>query len=160
MLTKRIIACLDMDDGRVVKGVRFQNLRDSGDPAKLAAAYADAGADEIVLLDITATSGDRKTLLDVVRRTAPSMFVPFTVGGGIRSLADATAVFEAGADKVTVNSAMLLRGPARPNREAPANCCSPPWIGTAPVQASTANLPPRSLGLFQFQLLLRAAPAR
>lgn len=107
MLTKRIIACLDMDAGRVVKGVRFQNLRDSGEPAELAAAYAAAGADEIVLLDVTATSGHRKTLLEVVRRTARSMFVPFTVGGGIRNLEDATAVFEAGADKITVNSAAV-----------------------------------------------------
>ena len=84
MLTKRIIACLDMDGGRVVKGVQFKNLRDAGDPAECAAAHARNGADEIVLLDITATSGNRRTMLDAVRRTARSLFVPFTVGGGIR----------------------------------------------------------------------------
>jgi cyclase len=107
VLTKRIIACLDMDGGRVVKGVRFKNLRDAGDPAACAAAHAAHGADEIVLLDITATSGNRRTLLDAVRRTACSLFVPFTVGGGIRSLEDAAAVFDAGADKIAINSAAV-----------------------------------------------------
>jgi len=107
VLTKRIIACLDMDGGRVVKGVRFKNLRDAGDPAECATAHARAGADEIVLLDITATSGHRRTLLDAVRSTAQSLFVPFTVGGGIRQLDDAAAVFDAGADKIAVNSAAL-----------------------------------------------------
>jgi len=86
VLTKRIIACLDMDGGRVVKGVRFNNLRDAGDPAESATAHARDGADEIVLLDITATSGNRRPLLDAVRSTARSLFVPFTVGGGIRQL--------------------------------------------------------------------------
>lgn len=107
MLTKRIIACLDMDGGRVVKGVRFKNLRDAGDPAECAAAHARNGADEIVLLDITATSGNRRTLLHAVRGTARSLFVPFTVGGGIRQLDDAVAVFEAGADKIAINSAAV-----------------------------------------------------
>jgi cyclase len=107
VLTKRIIACLDVDGGRVVKGVKFLGLRDAGDPAELAAAHARAGADEVVLLDITATSGQRKMQIDVVRRTARELFVPFTVGGGIRSLEDAAAVFDAGADKVTVNSAAV-----------------------------------------------------
>ncbi len=107
MLTKRIIACLDMDGGRVVKGVRFKNLRDAGDPAECAAAHARNGADEIVLLDITATSGNRRTLLDAVFSTARSLFVPFTVGGGIRQLADAAAVFDAGADKIAINSAAM-----------------------------------------------------
>jgi cyclase len=111
MLTKRIIACLDMDGGRVVKGVRFKNLRDAGDPAECAAAQARNGADEIVLLDITATSGNRRTLLDAVRGTARSLFVPFTVGGGIRQLEDAAAVFDAGADKIAINSA-AVRDPA------------------------------------------------
>ena len=111
MLTKRIIACLDVDGGRVVKGVRFKNLRDAGDPAECAMAHARSGADEIVLLDITATSGNRRTLLDVVRATARSLFVPFTVGGGIRQLEDAVAVFEAGADKIAINSA-AVREPA------------------------------------------------
>jgi len=104
LLTKRIIACLDMDGGRVVKGVRFRNLRDAGDPAECAAAHARNGADEIVLLDITATSGNRRTMLDAVFRTAHSLFVPFTVGGGIRGLDDAAAVFDAGADKIAINS--------------------------------------------------------
>ncbi|MGC2261159.1 MAG: HisA/HisF-related TIM barrel protein, partial [Candidatus Sulfotelmatobacter sp.] len=107
MLTKRIIACLDMDGGRVVKGVKFKNLRDAGDPAECATAHARNGADEIVLLDITATSGNRGTMLDAVRRTARSLFVPFTVGGGIRQLDDAAAVFDAGADKIAINSAAV-----------------------------------------------------
>lgn len=107
MLTKRIIACLDMDGGRVVKGVKFKNLRDAGDPAECAAAHARDGADEIVLLDITATSGNRRTLLDAVKNTARSLFVPFTVGGGIRQLDDAAAVFDAGADKIAINSAAV-----------------------------------------------------
>jgi imidazole glycerol-phosphate synthase subunit HisF len=107
MLTKRIIACLDVDGGRVVKGVQFTSLRDAGDPAELALSHGRGGADEIVLLDISATYERRSTLLDVVRRTARELFVPFTVGGGIRSLDDASAVFDAGADKVTVNSAAL-----------------------------------------------------
>jgi cyclase len=111
VLTKRIIACLDVDGARVVKGVRFKNLRDAGDPAECATAHARNGADEIVLLDITATSGNRRTLLDVVRRTAASLFVPFTVGGGIRRLEDAAAAFDAGADKIAINSA-AVRDPA------------------------------------------------
>jgi len=110
-LTKRIIACLDMDGGRVVKGVKFRNLRDAGDPAECATAHARNGADEIVLLDITATSGNRRTLLDAVFNTARSLFVPFTVGGGIRQLEDASAVFDAGADKIAINSA-AVRDPA------------------------------------------------
>jgi cyclase len=105
MLTKRIIACLDVTAGRVVKGVKFLNLRDAGDPAELAEAHCAAGADEIVLLDISATAEQRSTLLDTVRRTARKLFIPFTVGGGIRSLDD--AVFDAGADKVSINSAAL-----------------------------------------------------
>jgi cyclase len=109
MLTRRIIACLDVKDGRVVKGVQFVDLVDAGDPAELAARHAEAGADEIVLLDITATHEARGTLLDTVRRTARRLFIPFTVGGGVRTLDDATAVFDAGADKVSINSAALLR---------------------------------------------------
>ncbi len=107
MLTKRIIACLDCHAGRVVKGVQFVNLRDAGDPAELAQLHAENGADEIVLLDITATHEARKTLVDTVRRTARVLFVPFTVGGGIRSLDDASAVFDAGCDKITINSAAV-----------------------------------------------------
>ena len=107
MLTKRIIACLDCHAGRVVKGVNFVNIRDAGDPAELACMHSAAGADEIVLLDITATHEARKTLADTVRRTARELFVPFTVGGGIRSLNDASAIFDAGADKITINSAAV-----------------------------------------------------
>lgn len=107
MLTKRIITCLDVDAGRVVKGRQFLNLRDAGDPAELAAAHANAGADEIVLLDITATHEKRSTLLETVRRTAKQIFIPFTVGGGVRTLQDAAAIFDAGADKVSINSAAL-----------------------------------------------------
>lgn len=107
MLTKRIIACLDVNGGRVVKGVCFSDLRDAGDPAELAQRHADAGADEIVLLDISATRHGRATLLDVVRRTGSELFVPFTVGGGIRSLDEAAAVIEAGADKIGINSAAI-----------------------------------------------------
>jgi cyclase len=109
MLTKRIIACLDVDAGRVVKGTQFLDLRDAGDPAELAAAHAAGGADEIVLLDITATHERRGTLLETVRRTARELFVPLTVGGGIGSLDEASAVFDAGADKIAVNSAAVRR---------------------------------------------------
>jgi len=107
MLTKRIIACLDVDQGRVVKGVQFVDLVDAGDPAELAARHAREGADEVVLLDITATHEGRGTLFDTVRRAARELFVPFTVGGGIRSARDAGQVFDAGADKVSINSAAL-----------------------------------------------------
>lgn len=107
MLTKRIIACLDVKGGRVVKGVQFVDLRDAGDPAQLARAHSTSGADEIVLLDISATHEGRATLLDTVRRTAKQLFIPFTVGGGIRTLEDAATVFAAGADKISVNSAAL-----------------------------------------------------
>jgi cyclase len=107
MITKRIIACLDVHDGRVVKGVQFVDLIDAGDPATQAARHAREGADEIVLLDITATHERRATLLETVRRTARELFVPFCVGGGIRTADDAAQVFEAGADKVSVNSAAL-----------------------------------------------------
>src|SRR2546423_1958851 len=107
MLTKRIIACLDVDAGRVVKGVKFENLRDAGDPAQLAKAHSESGADEIVLLDISATHQGRATLLDTVRRTAKQLFIPFTVGGGIRTLSDGADVFDAGADKISINSAAL-----------------------------------------------------
>ena len=107
MLTKRIIACLDVRSGRVVKGVQFVDLVDAGDPAELAKRHAAAGADEIVLLDITATHEGRGTLLDTVRRAAKELFIPFTVGGGIRSADEASAVFDAGADKVSVNSAAI-----------------------------------------------------
>jgi cyclase len=109
MLTKRIIACLDVRAGRVVKGIQFIDIVDAGDPAELAHRHAAAGADEIVLLDITATHEGRGTLLDTVKRTAANLFVPFTVGGGIRTASEAEAVFAAGADKVSINSAAIAR---------------------------------------------------
>jgi imidazole glycerol-phosphate synthase subunit HisF len=107
MLTKRIIACLDVDAGRVVKGTQFVDLRDAGDPAELAATHSAAGADEIVLLDITATHQKRTTLLATVRHTAERLFIPFTVGGGVRTLRDAGSLFDAGADKISINSAAI-----------------------------------------------------
>jgi imidazole glycerol-phosphate synthase subunit HisF len=107
MLTRRIIACLDVRDGRVVKGVQFVDLVDAGDPAELAARHAAAGADEIVLLDVTATHEGRGTLLSTVARTAQRLFIPFTVGGGIRTADEAAAVFDAGADKISINSAAI-----------------------------------------------------
>jgi len=107
MLTKRIIACLDVHGDRVVKGVQFAQLRDAGDPAALAQVHAQSGADEIVLLDISAANEDRTTLLETVRRTARQLFIPFTVGGGIRTLEEAAAVFSAGADKISINTAAL-----------------------------------------------------
>ena len=109
MLTKRVIACLDVRGGRVVKGVQFLDIVDAGDPAELAHRHAALGADEIVLLDITATHEGRGTLLETVKRTAEALFVPFTVGGGIRSAEDAAAVFDAGADKVSINSSAVAR---------------------------------------------------
>lgn len=107
MLAKRIIPCLDVKDGRVVKGVNFVGLRDAGDPVELAKYYSDAGADEIVFLDITATHEARKTVADVVERTAEQVFVPLTVGGGIRTLEDFQLLLRAGADKISVNSAAV-----------------------------------------------------
>jgi len=104
---KRIIPCLDVDAGRVVKGVRFVDLRDAGDPAELAAAYDRAGADEIVFLDITASHEERRTLLDAVARTADEVFIPLTVGGGVRTVEDMQELLSHGADKVSVNSAAL-----------------------------------------------------
>lgn len=106
---KRLIPCLDVDRGRVVKGTEFVNLRDAGDPVALASAYDVAGADEIVFLDITATSDKRSTVVDLARHSADEVFVPFTIGGGIRSVEDAQAVLDAGADKISINSAALGR---------------------------------------------------
>jgi cyclase len=106
---KRVIPCLDVDGGRVVKGVGFVDLRDAGDPVELACRYDAAGADELVFLDITATSDKRGTVVELARRTADDVFIPFTIGGGIRSVNDAQAVLDAGADKISVNSAALAR---------------------------------------------------
>ncbi len=108
MYTKRIIPCLDVHAGRVVKGVNFVNLRDAGDPVEIAAAYDKAGADELVFLDITASSDARKTVVDMVRRVAEKVFIPFTVGGGIRTVDDFKMLLREGADKISVNSAAIM----------------------------------------------------
>src|SRR5918996_2612911 len=107
MLAKRLIPCLDVERGRVVKGVRFVSLRDAGDPVECAARYDAEGADELVFLDITASSDARPIVLDMVRRVADTVFLPFTVGGGVRSVEDADALLRAGADKVAVNTAAV-----------------------------------------------------
>lgn len=109
MLKKRIIPCLDIKDGRTVKGVQFQNIKDAGDPLELAKRYSDEGADELVFLDITATLEKRQTLVKLVEQMASKIRIPFTVGGGINSLADAEAVIRAGADKISLNSAAVKR---------------------------------------------------
>lgn len=108
MYTKRIIPCLDVKDGRVVKGINFVNFRDAGDPAEVAAAYDKAGADEVVFLDITASADDRATQLEWVRQVASQVFIPFTVGGGIRTVEDFKALLREGADKISVNSAAIM----------------------------------------------------
>ena len=109
MYTKRIIPCLDVNNGRVVKGVNFVNLQDAGDPVEIAAAYDREGADELVFLDITASSDGRRTVVDMVRRVAERVFIPFTVGGGIRTVEDFRAILREGADKISVNSAAIDR---------------------------------------------------
>jgi len=108
-LTQRVIPCLDVTAGRVVKGVEFVNLRDAGDPVEMAAVYNREGADELVFLDITASSDSRETMIDVVRRTADQVFIPLTVGGGIRTVEDIRALLSAGADKISINTAALAR---------------------------------------------------
>ena len=107
MFTKRIIPCLDVNNGRVVKGINFVNLRDAGDPVEVAAAYDKAGADELVFLDITASSDNRNTVVDMVREVAKKVFIPFTVGGGIRTVEDFKAILREGADKISINSAAI-----------------------------------------------------
>ncbi len=107
MFTKRIIPCLDVHNGRVVKGINFVNLKDAGDPVEVAAAYDQAGADEVVFLDITASSDSRETVVDMVRRVAETVFIPFTVGGGIRSVDDFKALLREGADKISINSSAI-----------------------------------------------------
>lgn len=109
MLTKRIIPCLDVNNGRVVKGVNFVNLKDAGDPVEIARAYDRAGADEVVFLDITASSDNRNTMVDMVRAVAANVFIPFTVGGGIRTVEDFKVLLREGADKISINSSAIMR---------------------------------------------------
>lgn len=138
MLTKRIIPCLDVKDGRVVKGVKFVDLRDKGDPAEHARRYDEEGADEITLLDITATTDGRRAMLDVIARTADETFTPLTVGGGVRTEADVEALLEAGADKVSLNSA-AVSDPELIRR------CADRWGSQAIVVAmDVRRLPPNS----------------
>jgi cyclase len=109
LLLNRVIPCLDVDKGRVVKGTNFVDIRDAGDPVELAMRYEAEGADELVFLDITASHEERETIVDLARRTADDVFIPFTIGGGIKSVEEAQAVLDAGADKVSVNTAAVRR---------------------------------------------------
>ena len=145
MLTKRVIPCLDVKDGRVVKGVNFVDLRDAGDPVELASKYDREGADEVVFLDITATSDDRRTTIDLASHAAERLRIPYTVGGGFRDVAGCRTMIAAGADKVSINSAAVKEpgiitawlGPRRQPAAAPARSCSPAWTATAPRTVST-----------------------
>ena len=154
MLTKRVIPCLDVTGGRVVKGTKFLALRDAGDPVESALAYNDQGADELVFLDITASSDDRRTMLDVVARTADQCFMPLTVGGGVRTAVDVRNLLIPRADKVSVNTPPRKRrstaaeaasppavapsiGPVKPWTAVRAKSCSPAWTPTAPRPATT-----------------------
>ena len=130
MLTKRIIPCLDVDRGRVVKGVNFLNLRDAGDPVEVARRYEEDGADELVFLDISASHEGRDIMLDVVRRVSEEIFMPFTVGGGIRTLEDATRLIQAGAEKVSINSA-AVKTPELDHRRWPASSAAVPRWSTS-----------------------------
>ena len=132
MLAKRIIPCLDVKDGRTVKGVNFVDLRDAGDPVELAWQYSQQGADELVFLDITATHERRKTMVELVKAVARNINIPFTIGGGINSIADADALLNAGADKISINSAAVRKVVAQ------ARYCSPRWIMTGQRQVLIA----------------------
>jgi imidazole glycerol-phosphate synthase subunit HisF len=134
----RVIPCLDVDAGRVVKGVNFVDLRDAGDPVELAARYDAEGADELVFLDITASSDARDTIVDVVRRTAEQVFIPFTIGGGIRTVDDARRLLRAGADKVSVNTAAVER-PSWSPRSPPSSAPSAWWWPSTPAPATAAS---------------------
>ena len=141
MKVARVIPCLDVTNGRVVKGTNFINLRDAGDPVELASRYDAEGADELVFLDITASSDGRETMVDVVSRTAEQVFIPFTVGGGIRSVDDARRMLRAGADKVSVNTAAVA-GPAASLRSTKARadmyCCL--WNSSSAMASSATAL--------------------
>ena len=146
MRTARVIPCLDVDAGRVVKGVNFVDLRDAGDPVELAARYDAEGADELVFLDITASSDERDTIVDVVTRTAEQVFIPFTIGGGIRSVDDARRLLRAGADKVSVNTAAIERPEliARDRRRV-RHASAAWWPSTPAPAATTIRTPPARL---------------
>ena len=153
MRAVRVIPCLDVDGGRVVKGVRFVDLVDAGDPVELAARYDAEGADELVFLDITASADERRTMVDVVARTAEQVFIPFTVGGGVRGAEDARALLRQGADKVAVNTAAVLRAtlsaPARNRRRASSGPRTPPptvkgMKTSSAVRATTSTMVSRS----------------
>ena len=137
-LAVRVIPCLDVDAGRVVKGVNFENLRDAGDPVELAAVYDAQGADELTFLDVTASSGDRGTMLDVVTRTAEQVFIPLTVGGGVRTVEDVDRLLRAGADKVSVNTAAI----ARPAGNLPRLMPLAPYFVSCFVSGAGAAVPP------------------
>ena len=146
MLTRRLIVCLDVKGGRVVKGTQFVNLRDVGDPVELAARYEAEGADEVTFLDISASAEERATLLDVARRTAERLFVPLTIGGGVRSADDVARALRAGADKVSVNTAAApphrstpSSGRASACAAAPARSCSRASTATARARATTCH---------------------
>ena len=152
MFKVRVIPCLDVKDGRVVKGVQFVNLRDAGDPVEAALAYDAQGADELVFLDITASSGGRETMYEVVGRTAEQVFIPLTVGGGVRSVADVDRLLRAGADKVSLNTAAIARpvSVGRPNRDSirsasvlPEAFMRPPRARAAPPPAPGRSAPVR-----------------
>jgi Histidine biosynthesis protein len=131
MLKVRVIPCLDVKDGRVVKGVRFVELKDAGDPVEIAKAYDAAGADELCFLDITASHEDRGILLDVVRRTADQCFMPLTVGGGVRSIADIRSLLLAGGDKVSINTAAIRSWSPKPRANSAPNALSSPSMPSA-----------------------------
>ena len=130
----RVIPCLDVDAGRVVKGINFRDLRDAGDPVELAAAYDADGADELVFLDITASSDRRETLYEVVRRTAEQVFIPLTVGGGVRSVADVDRLLRAGADKVSLNTAAIARPGLLDRGRRPGSARSASWCPWTPAE--------------------------
>ena len=131
MFTKRIIPCLDVNKGRVVKGVNFVNLRDAGDPVEIGAAYDKAGADELVFLDITASSDNRNTVADMVRKVAETVFIPFTVGGGIRTVEDFRMLLREGADKISINSSAIdnpMPGAGRTGRDGTFSSTEAVWM--------------------------------
>ena len=144
MLARRVIPCLDVKGGRVVKGVQFVNLADAGDPVEVAARYDADGADELCFLDITASHEERPIILDVVARTAERIFMPLTVGGGVRTVDDVRALLKAGADKVSINTAAVARPAVRPSWRCASEPAPPDAITGMPTRSTTARVSPRS----------------